>query len=227
MKIWFISDTHCQHSRLTIPEADIVIHCGDESTARNPVFNAKEAEDFFEWFRALPVPTKIFVPGNHSTAFERGLTSANYYKTGGRNQSDHVVVLQDTGYWCDTTAVYGSPWTPAWGDSWAYMRKRHKMYDVWQSLPTYVDILVTHGPPKGILDLTHDHDTGSLIQVGCNALRKAVDRIKPKIHAFGHIHDEEGVSNFGMYDNGVTKFINCSVCDRRGKFKNNGVLLEC
>jgi Icc-related predicted phosphoesterase len=107
------------------------------------------------------------------------------------------------------------------------MRKRHKMHDVWQSLPTYVDILVTHGPPKGILDLTHDHDTGSLIQVGCTSLRKAVDRIKPKIHAFGHIHDEEGVSNFGIYDNGVTKFINCSVCDRRGKFKNSGLVLEC
>lgn len=46
-------------------------------------------------------------------------------------------------------------------------------------------------------------------------------RIQPKIHAFGQLHDEKGISNYGMFTRGATKFINCSCCDLAGKLKNN------
>jgi hypothetical protein len=220
MKIWFISDTHCQHEKLEVPDVDMVIHCGDEATSRDPAWNAVEAEKFFEWYRGLPIRDKVFVPGNHSVAFSRGMTSENTYKEGG------IRVLRDHGMLCGELSVYGSPWTPSWGGCWAYMRSRPKMHDVWQTLPEYADIIVTHGPPKGILDITHDHDTGHLIQVGCRSLRKRIEQIKPKIHAFGHIHDEDGVNNYGVYHRHDTLFVNCSVCDRKGKFKNPGIVLE-
>ena len=73
MKIWFISDTHCEHENLEVPEVDAVIHCGDESNHGNPWMNEAEARSFFEWYSALQIPLKIFVPGNHSTAIEQGL----------------------------------------------------------------------------------------------------------------------------------------------------------
>lgn len=216
MKIWFISDTHCHHDKLEVPAADIVVHCGDEATAREPVLNAPESLAFFEWFGSLPIKHKIFAPGNHSVAFERGMVSV----------PNNVVPLLGASVVIDGLKFYGSPWTPAWGNSWAYMRPRAKMHDVWQLIPDDTDVLITHGPPKGILDLTHDHDTGELIHVGCRSLRTRVDGVAPRIHAFGHIHDEPNESNFGEYTRGSTTFINCSVCERRGAFKNQGIIKE-
>ena len=49
MKIWFISDTHGKHSQLSIPDYDLVIHCGDEANDINQYKNEKESRDFFEW----------------------------------------------------------------------------------------------------------------------------------------------------------------------------------
>jgi hypothetical protein len=41
---------------------------------------------------------------------------------------------------------------------------------LWRAIPNDTDILVTHGPPQGILDGGQ----------GCPALRPAVIRVKPK-----------------------------------------------
>jgi Icc-related predicted phosphoesterase len=57
----------------------------------------------------------------------------------------------------------------------------------WDLIPSngLVDVLVTHGPPYGILDVTYENLT-----VGCEELAIAVkDRIKPRLHVFGHIHE--------------------------------------
>jgi Icc-related predicted phosphoesterase len=56
-----------------------------------------------------------------------------------------------------------------------------------QHLSRLVDretILVTHGPPRGILD---GEGFGGV------ALRKLVDTVKPKLHLFGHIHQSAGI----------------------------------
>ena len=50
-----------------------------------------------------------------------------------------------------------------------------------------VDILITHGPPKYILD--HARDGSS---AGCEYLRRALCRAKPRLHCFGHIHEGHG-----------------------------------
>lgn len=50
-----------------------------------------------------------------------------------------------------------------------------------------IDIMLTHGPPQGILDMTN---TGEA--VGCEHLRRAVERCKPLLHCFGHIHESWG-----------------------------------
>ncbi|WP_145078244.1 metallophosphoesterase family protein [Aureliella helgolandensis] len=110
---------------------------------------------------------------------------------------------------------------------WAYMKKREQLDLVWQSVPDDVHSLIAHGPPKGILDVTHDIGTHGLIQVGCTALRRHVDeRIRPKLHAFRHLHNERGLSNYGMFTRGATSFINCSCCNLAAKLKNNGVVIE-
>lgn len=50
-----------------------------------------------------------------------------------------------------------------------------------------IDIMITHGPPLGILDRTSRGE-----DVGCKHLRRAVERCKPRLHVFGHIHEAAG-----------------------------------
>jgi Calcineurin-like phosphoesterase len=51
-----------------------------------------------------------------------------------------------------------------------------------------VDIMITHGPPRGILDRVR----GSNESVGCDHLMRAVVRARPRLHVFGHIHEGYG-----------------------------------
>ncbi len=52
-----------------------------------------------------------------------------------------------------------------------------------------IDILITHGPPFGILDRSQDSD----IHSGCKELLQAVRRVRPKLHVFGHVHGTPGL----------------------------------
>ncbi|MFG0262546.1 MAG: metallophosphoesterase [Novipirellula sp. JB048] len=218
MKIWFISDTHNMHPWLRVPEADMVIHCGDESTHGNPALNEPEARRFFDWFSALEIETKVFIPGNHSTAVATGLIQPDDYP--------EVRFLIHESLQCHGLKLFGSPYTPRFHD-WAYMKKRAQLDQVWQSVPDDVDILITHGPPKGILDLAHDSESKALIQVGCTALRRHVEeRIRPQIHAFGHLHDEKDICNYGIFSRGATRFINAACCNLAAKLKHHGFVIQ-
>jgi Icc-related predicted phosphoesterase len=219
MKIWFLSDTHGWHEKLCIPtDVDAVIHCGDESETKIAALNEAEARDFFDWYSALSIPTKIFVPGNHSTAIEAGLIRRGDYP--------HVQFLIHEFWEWDGIKIFGSPYTPNFFD-WAYMKPRTELEPIWNSIPSGIDILITHGPPKGVGDLTCDMDTRESVHVGSMSLMKqVVQRIKPKIHAFGHIHDEPKFRNFGIVEVGSTKFVNCSCCDIANRLKNHGLILE-
>lgn len=51
-----------------------------------------------------------------------------------------------------------------------------------------VDVMLTHGPPLGVLDAVR----GGTERVGCEWLMKAVRRARPRLHVFGHIHEGYG-----------------------------------
>ena len=79
-------------------------------------------------------------------------------------------------------------------------------------------MLITHGPPFGIADATPSGE-----HVGCEELRKALARVKPKIHIFGHIH-----GGYGTYLEeipGLT-FINASNCDESYRPFNKPIVFE-
>ena len=219
MKVWFISDTHNRHASLQIPEdVQAVFHCGDESHLSNPMRNLPECRAFFEWYTSLPIESKFFVPGNHSTAFERGLlTPADYPQV--------RFLVHEACEWRGWK-IFGTPYTPLFFN-WAYMKPRPDLDAVWQTIPDDIDILLSHGPPKGIRDVTRDWKTKDPIHVGSKSLtRHVLERIRPKYHAFGHIHDEPDIVNFGIHEQDGIQFINCSCCDLSGKLKNNGLVIE-
>jgi Icc-related predicted phosphoesterase len=100
--------------------------------------------------------------------------------------------------------IYGSPWQPTFFD-WAFNLDRGApLKEKWDLIPsTGVDILVTHGPPMGILDKVYDGE-----RVGCEELAKAVkERIKPRLHVFGHIHEEAG-----RLDQDGIIYVNAATC---------------
>ncbi len=90
---------------------------------------------------------------------------------------------------------YGSPYTPRFF-SWGYQYDRTPEADVrWAQIPDGTHVVITHGPPNGILDEAHDSDNYTkIVHAGCSALRRRVLAIKPNVHIFGHIHDWFGAS---------------------------------
>ena len=48
----------------------------------------------------------------------------------------------------------------------------------------YVDILISHGPPLGIMDRNK----------GCRILRQTIKELDPSVHIFGHNHPMRGKS---------------------------------
>ena len=88
--------------------------------------------------------------------------------------------------------------------NWAFNRKRGKeIEEHWKQIPFQTDILITHGPAFGILDTTFNNQN-----VGCIDLLTHIERVNPKYHIFGHIHE-----SFGTLQNHNTTFINTSLLD--------------
>lgn len=189
-----ISDTHSQHERLgTLPEGDVLLHAGDLSKRGTEA----EIRAFSAWFAAQPHPHKVVIAGNHDFALEKDPEA--------RHWIEGAVYLQNEGCEIEGVSFWGSPFQP-WFFDWAFQRQRgEEMAEIWADIPAGVDVLITHGPPQGILDRTlHGVDAG------CEALLEAVWRVSPKVHVFGHIHEEYGQ----LVRDGV-RFVNASTCSVR------------
>ncbi|GGC59985.1 hypothetical protein GCM10011387_12020 [Pedobacter quisquiliarum] len=94
---------------------------------------------------------------------------------------------------------------------WALNCERGKVINKhWKLIPANTDVLVTHGPPMGILDQVGLNDNA-----GCADLLRHVKRIKPKFHIFGHIH-----GSYEHYSTPVTQFINASIVDDNYDVRN-------
>lgn len=72
-------------------------------------------------------------------------------------------------------------------------------------------------PPFGILDIGKQEN----IHIGCRELRKRVDKMKPKIHIFGHIHESYGTQKLNN-----TLFINAAQCGAKRKLVNSPVIVS-
>ena len=192
MKILHLSDTHSHHNLLTIPEGiDMILHSGDCSNPRDPYINRNEVLDFIEWMKSLDIKHKIFVAGNHDTSIERNFVTKEDFSNAG------ITYLENDWVEIEGLKIFGSPQTPSFGMGWAFNRKREKMYEHWMNIPDEIDIVVTHGPPKGILDLTYNRQN-NLERCGDLSLLKRMIEIKPKLVCFGHIHNNEDIVNAGV-----------------------------
>jgi Icc-related predicted phosphoesterase len=198
-------------------ESDCVIHSGDVSNSIDEAVNSNEVMDFLDWFESLNAPVKILVPGNHDWSIYSGAVSKEQIESRGITLLINEGVILD-----DRIKIWGSPYTPKLFERythWAWGLKRSEMDKVWNLIPQDTDILITHGPPKGILDLSTDKDDKDAIaQCGDACLYNKVLEVSPSIHMFGHIHDEKTFRNFGVLQRGLTRFSNGS-CAGRSKIE--------
>ncbi|HEY0426221.1 MAG TPA: metallophosphatase domain-containing protein [Pyrinomonadaceae bacterium] len=192
-RIVCLSDTHNCNNLIKVPDGDVLIHAGDATIRGTP----DEIVFFNEWFRSLPHRHKIFVAGNHDWLFETNPRAAENLL------DERIIYLRDSFIVIENLKIYGAPWQPRFFD-WAFnLNRGREMREKWKQIPADADILITHGPPNGILDRTPQGDFA-----GCEELRKKVEEIRPKAHIFGHIHHGYGtLEKFGV------SFVNASNCD--------------
>jgi Icc-related predicted phosphoesterase len=207
MKFVAISDTHSQHRKVVLPQADCIIHAGDVSS----MGRESEVIDFLDWFSGLDYKYKIFIAGNHDFFFERcdklRLKSI---------LPNNVIYLNDSRVEIEGIKIWGSPISP-WFYNWAFNRYRgEQIRKHWALIPADTDILITHGPVFGRLDKTASGD-----EVGCKDLLEKINEIEPKVHICGHIHEAYGE----IEENGI-KYINASVVNLDYKLVNQAVEFE-
>lgn len=205
---------HSQLPASRFEDIDVVVHSGDASNVRNPRQNAIEMLSFLEWYMHVPVKHKIYVAGNHDTSVEKNIVNGGEFAAAG------VIYLENSSTTIDGVKFWGSPITPTFGD-WAFMKARQKLHEVWQKVPVDTDVLITHGPPKGVRDLSFDR-TGKLEMCGDLSLVKRCWELRDtlKLHCFGHIHNMKDINtNQGVshYSKTKTVFSNAA-CVVDGRF---------
>lgn len=206
MRLVCISDTHMFHDAVDVPGGDVLIHAGD-FTSRGL---RKEVEAFARWFHGLPHLHKVVVAGNHDFLFETDPER-------GRELLGDVVYLAGEEATVAGLRFWGSPWQP-WFHDWAFnLQRGEPLRAHWATAPSGIDVLVTHSPAMGTLDLVFRGEN-----VGCVDLEAALPRIAPRLHVFGHIHEAAGVVQRA---DGILA-VNASVCDVRYRPTNPAVLVD-
>ena len=95
--------------------------------------------------------------------------------------------------------------------NWAFMMSEPRRKMIYDSIPEDTDVVITHGPPLGVLDEVSAYRNTK--NRGCPVLAEAINRINPKIHIFGHIHE-----GYGEHEENGIHYINASSVD--GEYNN-------
>jgi len=220
MIITLISDSHNKHKQLTedLPGGDLIIHAGDISS----MGYFHEIHNFCDWYSKLYMyDTKIFIAGNHDFGFQdspnsilellKGYPKINYL------QDDLYLLGEEYDNYEDRIKVYGSPWSPRFLE-WAFNADRGEdIKQYWDRISLDTDILITHGPPHGILDSNSWNPLG----IGCEELKIRIKEVKPKIHVFGHLH-----FGYGYKFEDDIHFINASILNDQYKYANKPLTID-
>jgi Icc-related predicted phosphoesterase len=203
-----ISDLHGDYDISTEP-CDLLLVAGDVTRTGA----LEEFYSFIDWLDIQPAKNKVFVAGNHDWCLETQLSRA-LEKI--KEKQPNIFYLQEQHIVIDGFKIFGSPFTPQYG-MWSFMYHISYSANMWKKIEPDTDIILTHGPPNGILDAVPDgFNSNHFRNAGCPHLYKRVMEIKPKLHVFGHIHEGYGE----RIRDGVV-FVNCSRKDRKYKSVNN------
>lgn len=202
MKIVAMADVH-NTFKFHIPDGDTLIVCGDLTYTGN----LSELRTTAEYISKLPHPNKIVIAGNHDFCLEGRKFRQPFVNERTQIEAEDILFEAGLKYLngslveIDGIGFYGAPWTPMF-HNWAFNVDRGSTLDsLWDRIPDNTDVVLAHGPPFGYGDRVANGE-----RVGCSSLLKAIDKRKPRVVCFGHIHED-----VGEWTRGTTKLINCSV----------------
>lgn len=193
MKILHISD--CQgdlgkFEKACLNESDIVVDSGDLlPNILHDGTNSGSKEDDIRYqekfldankhriIRLLKNRPFIFVQGNHDWIW---LDRLNY---------DKLYQLNNSSITINNYKFYGFPNIPHM-KQWNNYTEYTKFGEILNKIPIDTNILVTHTPPKDILDYTNHDQAG---HTGIENLREKIRQTKIKLHLFGHVHESNGI----------------------------------
>ena len=194
MKIVAISDTHTYENSIEIPPCDLLICAGDISFRGRWI---EEVEPFLDWFVRQPAKHKVLVAGNHEVYISQApALLEDRCKEYGIHylRNSHVVI--------EGKKIFGSPYSVKFGN-WAYGLPDDELQEIWNMIDSDTEIVVCHGPPKGILDTTLDGDS-----VGSETLWQHLQKLEYlRLFVCGHIHEDRGMITIGK----VT-YANAAIC---------------
>lgn len=231
-----ISDTHARIEAFPdrIPPGDVILHGGDITNIGLP----GEVKKFNDFLGVLPHPVKIVIAGNHDLTFDDDLVNnrrdylrknfgisdvrfegviKDFGVASVKQLLTNCVYLEDSEIDICGIKLFGSPWQPEFCDWGFNLPRGEACLEKWNLIPDTTDILITHGPPVGHGDYCFDGQ-----RAGCVELLTTIQqRVKPKYHLFGHIHE-----GYGVTTDGQTQFINASTCNLRYKAINPPVVFD-
>ncbi len=201
-----ISDTHQLHRELSVPNGDILIHAGDFTFFGR----GKQAiRDFNAWLGELPHRRKIVVPGNHEYILESNPELAWMIT--------NATLLNNESTTVEGLTVWGSPLTQHYGGAFGRSNSSDRKR-IYSTIPAGTDIIITHGPPYGILDGSPNEYPGP---TGDRELRQAIVRIRPRLHVFGHTH-----AGYGVRATRHTLFVNAALLGADGMLDKSPIVVR-
>jgi predicted phosphohydrolase len=199
MRLAILADLHGHLP--DVPPCDVLLVGGDVRPGAATETDAEVAfldGPFRAWLEAVPAGHVVGIAGNHDFVFDRHpeLVPRDLPWT----------YLEDTATTVAGLTIWGSPWTP-WFFDWAFNAPKEDGEDylagLYRAVPEATDVVLVHGPPAGYGDTTARGR-----RVGSSALLDLVDRVQPRLCAFGHIHEGRGA-----WDRGATRLVNAAAVD--------------
>ncbi|KAH7406069.1 Metallo-dependent phosphatase-like protein [Phaeosphaeria sp. MPI-PUGE-AT-0046c] len=216
VRFLIMSDTHSGELPSNLPDCDVLLHCGDLTDDGSP----RSIAEALQGLSKVKAELRLVIAGNHDIALDKqyylaedsletdvGTAHALISPEAKSMASKSGVIFLSEGTYRFTLSsgatfrIYASPQTLTHGASAFQYQTNEDRFNctastpVWAKnvgtessiIPSDVDIVMTHGPMKYILDTTADGQSA-----GCEHLRRAIERVKPKLHCFGHIHTGYG-----------------------------------
>lgn len=201
---------------LNLPEGDVLVHAGDICMYGN----LEEVGEFAKWMHRVRDNYKkiIVIAGNHDFAMQDHPEEARRLL-----ESEGITYLNNQEVEYGGLKFYGSPYTPTFY-AWAFMKDRgEEIRQEWNKIPLDTNVLITHGPPFGVLD--KNAMWGDMC--GCEELKDVVFNHLPelKLHVFGHIHEGYG-QWMDLSKTGAVHFVNASVNNEAYSPINQPIVVE-
>lgn len=166
-----------------IPPCDLLLIAGDVCPVRDHRLGRQKRwldTTFRRWLEQVRANKIVGTWGNHDFVAQEGLVPDDLPGT----WLEHGATT-----WKGLT-IFGSAWTPPFMD-WAFMAPEDKLEVLYEDVPDDTSILLTHGPPLGLLDRVDSRHVGSA------ALYKKMNELQDlQLHTFGHIHEGYGQRGF-------------------------------